>query len=92
VVQSGLTGSRCFIFLDDIVVWAKSLAEQDDKIRQVFYRIRYSNLKHKPEKCEFLRKEVSYLGRVISENGVLPDKTTTKAIEEIPNPRLCELL
>jgi hypothetical protein len=87
VVLSGLTGSRCFVFLDDIVVYEKSLAEHDNKIRQVFDRIRGSNLKFKPGKCEFLRKEVSYLGHVISENGVLPDKAKTKVIEEIPTPQ-----
>ena len=84
VVLSGLTGSRCFVFLDDIVVYAKLLADHDAKIRQVFDRLRRSNLKLKPEKCEFLRKEVSYLSHVISENGVLPDKTKTKVIEEFP--------
>ena len=73
VVLSGLTGSRCFVFLDDVVVYAKSLAEHDDKLRQVFHRIREHNLKLKPEKCEFLRKEVNYQGHVISEDGVLPE-------------------
>jgi hypothetical protein len=86
VVLSGLTGTRCFVFLDDIVIYAKSLAEHDAKIRQVFDRLRGSNLKLKPEKCEFLR-EVSYLGHIISENGVLPDKAKTKVIEEFPTPQ-----
>jgi hypothetical protein len=87
VVLSGLTGSRCFVFLDDIVVYAKSLAEHDAKIKQVFDRFRESNLKLKLEKCELLRREVSYLRHVISENGVLPDKTKTKTIEEFPTPQ-----
>ena len=85
MVLSGLTGSRCFVFLDD-VVYAKSLADHDTEIRQVFDRLRGSNLKLKPEKCEFLRKEISYLGHVISENGVLQDKTKTKVGEEFPTP------
>ena len=92
VVLSGLRGSRCFVFLDDIVVYAKSLADHDAKIRQVFDRLRESNLKLKLEKCEFLRKEVSYLGHVISENGVLPDKTKTKVIEEFPTPQTVKQL
>jgi hypothetical protein len=71
---------------------AKWLAEHNNKIGQVFDRIRYSNLKRKPKKCEFLRMEVSYLGHVISENGVLPDKTTTKVIEEFPNPQTVKQL
>jgi transposase InsO family protein len=87
VVLSGLTGSRCFVFLDDIVVYARSLAEHDIKLREVFDRIRENNLKLKPEKCEFLRKEVSYLGHVISENGVSPEPAKTRAIEEYPPPQ-----
>ena len=88
VVLSGLTGTRCFVFLDDIVIYAKSLEEHDAKIRQVFDRLRGSNLKLKPEKCEFLRREVSYLGHIISENGVLPDKAKTKVLEEFPTPKI----
>jgi hypothetical protein len=87
VVLSGLTGTRCFVFLDDIVIYAKSLVEHDAKIRQVFDRLWGSNLKLKPEKCEFLRREVSYLGHIISENGVQPDKTKTKVIEAFPTPQ-----
>jgi hypothetical protein len=44
-VLSGMTGSRCFVFLDDVVIYAKSLAEHDVKIREVFSRFRKYNLK-----------------------------------------------
>jgi hypothetical protein len=75
------------VFLDDIVVYARSLAKHDSKLREVFDRIRENNFKLKPEKCEFLRKEVSYLAHVISEDGVLPDRTKTRGIEEYPTPQ-----
>ena len=87
IVLSGLTGSQCFVFLDGIVVYARSLAEHNIKLREVFDRIRENRLKLKLEKCEFLRKEVSYLGHVISENGVLLEQTKTKVIEEYPTPQ-----
>ena len=61
-VLSGLTVSWCFVFLEDIVVYARSLAEHDIKLREVFDRVRKNPLKLKPEKCEFLREEASYLG------------------------------
>jgi hypothetical protein len=80
IVQSGLTGSRCFVFLY-IVVYARSLAEHDTKSRDVFDRIRENHLKLKPKKFEFLRK-VSCLWRVISENWVLQEPTKTRVIEE----------
>jgi hypothetical protein len=87
VVLSGLTGSRCFVFLDDICVYARSLSEHDTKLRQVFDRLRENRLKLKAEKCQFLRKEVNYLGHVISERGVFPDRAKTRVIEEYPTPQ-----
>jgi hypothetical protein len=41
-----------FVFFNDIVVYAKSLADHGAEIRQVFDRRRESNVKFKPEKCE----------------------------------------
>jgi hypothetical protein len=43
-VLCGLTGTRCFVFLD-IMIYAASLSEHDQKLRDVFGRIRKYNLK-----------------------------------------------
>lgn len=85
-VLSGLTGSRCFVFLDDVVLYASSLEEHDLKLREVFERMRKNTLKLQPDKCEFLRREVNYLGHVISENGVKPDPRKIEAVEKFPVP------
>jgi hypothetical protein len=85
-VLGGLTGSRCFVFLDDVVIYAKSLAEHDLKLREVLARFRKYNLRLQPDNCEFLRKEVNYLGHLIAENGVGPDPTKVEAVEKFPRP------
>jgi Reverse transcriptase (RNA-dependent DNA polymerase). len=69
-VLSGLTGTRCFVYLDDIVIYAKSLQDHDNKLREVLGWLRKHRLKLQPDKCEFLRKEVNYLGHQIKEAGV----------------------
>jgi len=89
---SGLTGSRCLIFLDDIVIYANSLADHDRKLRDVFRRLRRHNLKLQPDKCEFLRKEVAFLGHKISENGVEPDNRKVEAIQKFPKPNTVKQL
>jgi hypothetical protein len=43
-VLSGLTWSRCFLFLDDVVIYTGSLVEHDTKLREVFPRCRNYNL------------------------------------------------
>ena len=64
-VLKGMHGAEVFVYLDDIVVYAESLEEQDKKARRLFDRLRHANLKLQPDKCDFLRTEVAYLGHII---------------------------
>jgi hypothetical protein len=91
-VFSGLTGTRCFLYLDDIVLYARSLADHNTKLREVLDRLRTYKLKLQPDKCEFLRKEVNYLGHQITEAGVRPDPQKVAAIEQFPTPTTAKQL
>ncbi|CAB3257647.1 unnamed protein product [Arctia plantaginis] len=84
---SGLQGSRCFVYLDDIVVYAPDLPSSIQNLTCIFERLRRYNLKLQPEKCEFLRKEVAYLGHIINNEGVKPNPEKIKAIIEFPIPK-----
>lgn len=86
IAMSGLTYSRCFVYLDDLIVFGRSLIDHNKNLIQVFDRLREVNLKIHPGKCSFLRKEVLYLGHVISDNGILPDPTKSSAIKNYPTP------
>ena len=55
-VLSGMQGLKCLVYLDDIIVFRETLQVYDDKLRDVFARLRIHNLKLEPDKCEFLRK------------------------------------
>jgi len=85
-VLSGLTGTRCFMYLDNIVIYARSLEDHNTKLREELDRLRMHKLKLQPDKCEFLRKEVNYLGHQITEAGVRPDPEKVAAIEQFPTP------
>jgi hypothetical protein len=52
----------------------------------VFARLRIHNLKLQPDKCEFLRKEVTYLGHRLTTEGLLPDPDKVRAVKEFPVP------
>jgi len=84
LVLSGLQGTELFVYLDDIVIYASSLREHEIKFNKLTARLRESNLKLQPDKCEFLRKEVNYLGHIIGENGVKPDPKKIEAVEKFP--------
>jgi len=59
--------------MDDIVIYATSLGEHTRKYNLLIKRLRQANLKLQPDKCKFLKTEVTYLGYVISKDGVKPD-------------------
>ncbi|XP_036147246.1 uncharacterized protein LOC118647113 [Monomorium pharaonis] len=66
----GIQGLRCLVYLDDIVIYGSSLNDHNKRLTEVLQRLREANLKLQPDKYEFLRKEVNYLGHVISEDGI----------------------
>jgi hypothetical protein len=86
-VLSGIQGIKCLVYLDNIVVFRENLKMHNERLRNVFSRMRKYNMKLQLDKCEFLRKEVSYLGHVIGQDGVRPDEKRIKAVKEYPEPR-----
>ena len=86
-VLSGLQGIHCYVYLDDIVIYSYDLTSHVQKLSYTFDRLRKFNLKLQPDKCEFLRKEVTYLGHTISETGLKPNPEKIKAVSEFPVPK-----
>jgi len=84
---SGLQGAELFVYMDDIVVYASSLREHDIKMDKLMKRLREANLKLQPDKCEFLRHEVAYLGHIIGEDGVRPDPQKIAAVKNFSPPK-----
>ena len=63
-----------------------SLQDHDSKLREVLGRLRKHQLQLQPDKCEFFRKDVNYLGHQITEAGVRPDPQKVLAITTFPTP------
>lgn len=74
------------VFIDDILVFSRSLSEHEEHLRKVLEVLRENQLYAKLKKCEFWLKEVAFLGHIISENGVSVDPEKIKAIMEWPRP------
>lgn len=87
LVLSGLQGQELFVYMDNIVIYATSLEEHERKFNLLIDRLRKANLKLQPDKCEFLKTEVTYLGHVIGKNGVKPDPKRLEAVKHFPRPK-----
>lgn len=84
--MTGLNGIACFVYLDDLVVYATSIKDHETKLKRVLNRLREFNLKLQPEKCKFLHREVVYLGHTITEHGIKPDESKIQPILSFPKP------
>jgi hypothetical protein len=83
----GLLGTRCFVYLEDLILFGQTVQEHQEKLREILERLRQFSLKIQPDKCEFLKTELSYLGHIVTSDGVKPDPQKVKAIKEFPSPR-----
>lgn len=86
-ILTGLQGVTCFVYIDDVVIFAKDLEEHDRKLTDVLNRFRQYNLKLNPEKCHFMQAEVLYLGHKCSERGVEPDDKLIQSVINFPRPK-----
>ncbi|MEX1352305.1 MAG: reverse transcriptase domain-containing protein, partial [Desulfobacterales bacterium] len=70
LILRGLNWKTVLAFLDDILVLGKSFDDHVQNLSEVFEKLRVHGLKLKPKKCELFQKQVEFLGRVVSENGI----------------------
>lgn len=87
IAMSGLAYEKCFIYLDDLIVFGRNLEDHNKNLMVVLQRLRQVNLRLNPQKCNFLKKELVYLGHVVTGNGILPDPNKTKVMENYPIPK-----
>ena len=61
-------GGQAFVsvYIDDILVYSRTLEEHLTHLRLVLERIQKAGLKLKLAKCAFIRKEVEYLGHILT--------------------------
>jgi len=83
----GLNFNMCLVYIDDIIVFSATVEEHIERLKLMFDRIRTANLKFKASKCCLLRTEVSFLGHVVSGEGVSTDPNKINAVENWPVPK-----
>ena len=86
-VLSCLQGIELFVYMDDIVIYGKSLEDHANKLKALLGRLKQAGLTLHAEKCHFLEKQITYLGHIVSEEGVKPDPVKTEAVQNFPIPK-----
>ena len=83
----GLHWKTALAFLDDVVILGKTEDDHLQNIRLVLSRFKEFGLKLKVSKCHFFKKEVEFLGRIVSCDGVSLTDHSIETIRSWPVPK-----
>ena len=87
LVMAGLNLEICLaVYLDDIIVFSSGVDEHLDRLRAVLKRLRSAQLKLKPSKCRLFQTSVSFLGHVVSADGIATDPAKIESVASWPAP------
>lgn len=75
------------VFFDDILIYSPSWSSHLQHINAVLSALRDHQLRLKCTKCSFAQPSVTYLGHVISADGVAMDQDKVAAVTTWPQPR-----
>ena len=75
-------------YLENILVYIKSTSkEHAEAVKKVFKALQQADMRLRPDKCELHKKEVKFLGSIITTEGTRIDQEKVKAVTKWPEPK-----
>ena len=73
-------------YLDDVIIFSETEEQHLKHIQIVLTMLKQANLKLKNSKCTFFKKELHYLGHILTTDGIKPKTEKIKAICDMKPP------
>ena len=70
----------CVVYIDDILIYFKTKEEHHKQVHKVLQKLKEAALYAKPEKCKFNVERTTFLGFIISVNGIEMDSAKVEAV------------
>jgi transposase InsO family protein len=86
LVFSDMLYHEILIWIDDLLLHARSPAAFIETLRRFFDRVRVNRLKLSAKKSCLFKKHIKWCGRVFSGDGIQHDTTRISALQELPLP------
>jgi hypothetical protein len=85
-VFSDMINLGLVIYMDDILVYAKTIQEHDDLVRKVLQRLTKNKLAAEPAKCVWRVTEVEFLGYITGRDGIKMSQDKVETILSWKSP------
>jgi hypothetical protein len=85
-VLRSFIGKFVVVYFDDILIYSKLLDEHIEHLRAVFGTLREARLFANLDKCTFCTDQVTFLGYVVTPQGIEVDEAKIEAIKSWPIP------
>lgn len=85
-ILSPLLRKFVLVFVDDILIYSKTLSDHVQHLQSVLQILTKHQLKVKSSKCSFAQQRLAYLGHIVSPNGVSTDEEKIQVVRNWPTP------
>ena len=82
MILAGLQWNRCLVYLDDVIIIGRTFLDNLTNLSMVFERIRQAGLKLQPSKRNLCRKEVTFLGHIVLQDGIATDHSKIEQVQD----------
>lgn len=89
-ILAGIRGVK--VFIDDILIFGSTMEEHDRALALVLDRLKEHGLTINENKCEYRRKEVTFMGHLLNGKGISPTDDKVETIRNFRHPETVEEL
>lgn len=87
VFENLIRENKILLYLDDILIATETINEHINILKEIFEIASKNKLHFRFDKCKFLFKKITYLGYLISSDGIQPDPSNVEAVTKYPLPK-----
>lgn len=80
-------GKICYVYIDDIIIFSENEQDHALHVDKILQTLCEANMKIQIDKCHFFKKEVEFLGFIVSHNGLTTNPNKVQAIVDFPIPK-----
>jgi len=82
-----VTWKFVLVYMNDIIIYSRTLTEHYHHLERVFQLLLDAGLKLNPDKCDFFKKQILFLGHLVSGEGIKPNPVLVDKIKSCPAPK-----